>query len=56
MSKDVSKAILTRSRLKNKFNCQKTKANWKAYTLQRNKHVQLRKKAIKSLFKKSGFW
>ena len=50
MSKDLSKAIMTRSRLKNKFNCQKTKANWKAYTLQRNKCVQLHKKAIKITF------
>ena len=56
MSKDLSKAIMTRSRLKNKFNRQKTKANWKAYTLQRNECIQLHKKAIKSLFKKSGFW
>ena len=53
MSKDLSKAIMTRSRLKNKFNRQKTKANWKAYTLQRNKCVQLRKKAIKNYFSKS---
>ena len=44
---------MTRSRLKNKFNRQKTKANWKAYTLQRNKCVQLRKKAIKNHFSKS---
>ena len=57
MSKDLSKAIMTRSRLKIKFNPPKTKANWKACTLQRNKCVQLRKKAIKkSLFKTSGFW
>ena len=52
MSKGLSKAIMTRSRLKNKFNRQKTKANWKAYTLQRNKCVQLRKKAIKITFQK----
>ena len=32
MSKDLSKAIMTRSRLKNKFNRQKAKGNWKAYT------------------------
>ena len=53
MSKDLSKAIMTRSRLKKKFNRQKTKANWKAYTLQRNKCVQLCKKAIKNHFSKS---
>ena len=52
MSKDLSKAIVTRSRLKNKFNRQKTTANWKAYTPQRNKCVQLRKKAIKVTFQK----
>ena len=52
MSKDLSKAVMTRSRLKNKFNRQKSKANWKAYTLQRNKCVQLRKKAIKNHFSK----
>ena len=53
MSKDLSRAIMTRSRLKNKFNRQKTKANWKAYTRQRDKCVQLRKKAIKNHFSKS---
>ena len=53
MSKDLSKAIMTRSRLKNKFNRQKTKANWKTYTLQRNKCVQLRKKVIKITFRKA---
>ena len=52
MSKDLSKAIMTRSRLNNKFNRQKIKANWKAYALQRNKCVQLRKKAIKITFQK----
>ena len=52
MSKGLSKAIMTRSRLKNKFNSQKTKAKWKAYTLQRNKCVQLRKKARKITFQK----
>ena len=36
MSKNLSKAIMTRSRLKNKLNHQKIKANWKAYTPQRN--------------------
>ena len=53
MSKDLSKAVMTRSRLKNEFNRQKTKANWKAYTLQRNKGVQLHKKGIKNHFSKS---
>ena len=44
---------MTRTRLRNKFNHQKTNANWKAYTLLRNKCVQLRKKAIKNHFSKS---
>ena len=58
MSKDLSKAIMTRSRLKNKFNHQRTKANWKAYTLQKNKCVQLRKKPFKknNFSKRNGFW
>ena len=53
MSKDLSKAIMTRSRLKKIFNRQKNKTNWKAYTLRRNKCVQLRKKAIKITFRKA---
>ena len=52
MSKSLSKAIMTRSRLKSKFNRQKPEANWKAYRLQRNKCVQLCKKAIKVTFQK----
>ena len=50
MSKELSKGIMTRSRLKNKFNKHKTKENWKAYKIQRNKCVHLRKKAIQSYF------
>ena len=39
---------MTGSKLKNKFNRHKTKANWTAYTIQRNKCVQLRKTAVKN--------
>ena len=45
---------MTRSRLKkNKFNRYRTKENWNAYKIQRNKYVQLRKKAIKSYFEQN---
>ena len=50
MSKELSKSVMTRSRLKNRFNRYTSKDNWKAYRLQRSKCVQLRKKAIKSYF------
>ena len=53
MSKELSKGIMTRSRLKNKFNKHKTKENWKAYKIQRNKCVHLRKKAIQSYFQQN---
>ena len=44
---------MTRSRLKNKFNRHRTKENWNAYKIQRNKFVQQRKKATKSYFEQS---
>ena len=57
MTKELSKGIitrskLTRSKLKNKVNRHKTKANWTAYKIQRNKCVQLRKTAVKNHFLK----
>ena len=52
MTKELSKGIMTRSKLKNKFNRHKTKANWTAYKIQRNKCVQLRKTAVKNHFLK----
>ena len=54
MTKELSKGIMTRSRLKNKFNRHRTKENWKAYKIQRNDFVQLRKKAMKSFFKQNA--
>ena len=52
MTKELSKGIMTRPKLKNKFNRHKTKANWTAYKIQRNKCVQLRKRAVKNHFLK----
>ena len=52
MTKELSKGIMTRSELKNKFNRHKTKANWTAYKIQRDKCVQLRKTAVKNHFLK----
>ena len=49
MNKELAKAIMTRSRLKNIFIKDKSKQNWRAFAKQRNK---LRKKAIKSHFAK----
>ena len=43
---------MTKSKLKNKFNRHKTKTNWTAYMIQRNKCVQLRKTAVKNQFLK----
>ena len=53
ITKELSKGIMTRSRLKNKFNRYRTKENWNAYKIQRNNCVQLRKKAIKSYFEQN---
>ena len=53
ITKELSKGIMTRSRLKNKFNRHRTKENWNAYKIQRNNCVQLRKKAIKSYFEQN---
>ena len=53
ITKELSKGIMTRSRLKNKFNRHRTKENWNAYKIQRNNCVQLRKNAIKSYFEQN---
>ena len=53
ITKELSKGIMTRSRLKNKFNRHRTKENWNAYKIQRNNCVQLRIKAIKSYFEQN---
>ena len=50
MTKELSKEIMVRSRLRNKFNKHKTTENWKAYKAQRNKCVAVRRKSIKEHF------
>ena len=52
VNKELAKAIMTRSRLKNTFIKDKNKQNWQAFAKQRNKCTKLRKKAIKSHFAK----
>ena len=52
MTKELKKAIYTRSRYKNLYNKTPTYENKTKYKKQRNKCVNLRKKAIKSHFKK----
>ena len=51
MNKNLRKAIYTRSRLKNRYNKNPTDDNKTQYKKQRNKCVNLRKKAIKTHFK-----
>ena len=51
MNKELKKAIYTRSRLKNKYNKEPTIENKNKYKKQRNKCVNLRKKAVKIYFK-----
>ena len=51
MNKVLRRAIYTRSRLKNKFNKNPSEENKILYKKQRNKCVNLRKKAIKTYFK-----
>ena len=46
MTKSLSKEIMTRSRLRNKYLKQKTKENCFLYTQQRNKSVSLLSKEI----------
>ena len=50
ITKDLRKAICTRSRLKNKFIKNPTEVNEKLYKRQRNKCVLIRKKSIKQYF------
>ena len=51
MNKELSKAIMSRSRLRNKFNKNKTPENWEKYRIQRNKCTSINKKAKKDFFK-----
>ena len=52
MSKELRKAIYTRSRLRNKFCKNPTTENEQIYKKQRNKCVKIRRKSIKSYFNK----
>ena len=50
ITKDLRKAIYTRSRLKNKFLKNPSEVNEKLYKRQRNKCISIRKKSIKQYF------
>ena len=47
MTRDLSKQIMVRSRLRNKFNKHKTTENWKAYKSRRNKCTSMRRNNIR---------
>ena len=51
MNKEYSKAIMTKSRLRHKYNKTKTSGNWNAYKKQRNLCTSLRRKNIKRLLR-----
>ena len=50
MSKSLRKAIMTRSKLKNRLNKLNTPENWQSYKIQRNICVKLHKQAKKDYF------
>ena len=50
MTKELSKAIMTRSRLRNIYNHNKTAENWELFRRQRNLCVTLRRKSIRNYF------
>ena len=50
ITRDLSKQIMTRSRLRNKFNRHKTTENWKAYKSQHNKCTSMRRNNIRKHF------
>ena len=52
MTKELSKQIMIRSRLRNKFNKHKTRQHWENYARQRNRCTSLRRKTIKQHFSK----
>ena len=52
MTKELAKSIMTRSRLKNRFDRTKTKENCEGFTRQRNKCVKLRQTSMKDYFLK----
>ena len=49
-TRDLSRQIMIRSRLRNKFNQHKTAQNWNAYKSQSNKCLSVRSKSIKKHF------
>ena len=55
MTKEYSKAIMTKSRLRHKYNKTKTSGNWNAYKKQRNLCTSLRRKNIKRHFENLTF-
>ena len=55
MTKKYSKAIMTKSRLRHKYNKTKTSENWNAYKKQRNLCTSLRRKNIKRHFENLTF-
>ena len=50
MTRDLSKQIMIRSRLRNNFNQHKTAQNWNAYKSQCNKCLSMRRKTVKKHF------
>ena len=50
MTRELSREIMIRSELRNQFNQNKRKINWKLYTVQRNKCTSLRRKTMKDYF------
>ena len=50
MTKELQKAIMKRSRLKNKFNCSKTNKNCEEFRKQRNLCTKIKRKAEISHF------
>ena len=50
MTKELSKAVITRSRLRNSYNHNKTAENWELFRKQRNLCVTLRRKSIRNYF------
>ena len=50
VTKDLSKAIMKRCRLKNLFNKQRTQENWVSYKMQQNHCVNLSRKTQNKLF------
>ena len=50
ITRDLSKQIMIRSRLKNKFTKHKTTENWEAYKSQHNKCTSMRRNVIRKQF------